>query len=127
MEAWENWWRMAQGSLTAAQVLEQQGEYRSGASRAYYAAYQAVTALLLYAKQTPPEGREAWSHEVTPDLVKNLPKAILTQTAFNDDSTSLCQILRTIFSCCTPYLNIKERNFSHFFIVFRVYPAIGNG
>ncbi len=77
MDAWERWWAMAQGSLVAAQSLERLGEVRSSASRAYYAAYQAATALLLYHSLTPPEGREAWSHETTPELVRQLPSRLL--------------------------------------------------
>ena len=77
MDAWERWWNMAQGSLKAAQELEVFGEHRSSVSRAYYAAYQAATALLLYARQIPPAGREAWSHEATPELVTELPGTIL--------------------------------------------------
>ncbi len=84
MEAWEKWWRMAQGSLTAAQFLETQKLPRSSASRAYYAAYQAATALLLYGGQMPPEGREAWSHEATPDLLGNLSGALLSPSVQKD-------------------------------------------
>ncbi len=80
MEAWEKWWRMAQGSLAAAQALGPLGEFRSAASRAYYAAYQAATALLLYTKRVPPEGREAWGHEATPDLLNDTPSAVLSLT-----------------------------------------------
>ena len=73
---------MAQGSLSAAQLLSKQAkqtqhEARSSASRAYYAAYQAVTALLLYARQIPPPEREAWSHDLTPELLRNLPLNVL--------------------------------------------------
>jgi hypothetical protein len=53
--------------------LEKSGHFRSSASRGYYAGYQAATSLLLYAKQVPPEGREAWSHEATPELIRKLP------------------------------------------------------
>ena len=80
MEAWEKWWRMAQGSLAAAQALERQGEARSGASRAYYAAYQGATALSLHFRRVPPEGREAWSHEATPDLLNDISSTTLTLT-----------------------------------------------
>ena len=64
--------------MAAAQILATQGEFRSSASRAYYAAYQSATALLLYAGQLVPEGREGWSHEATPDLLKSLPQKILS-------------------------------------------------
>ena len=77
MEAWERWWNMAQESLVAAQSLERLGLVRPCASRAYYAAYQAATALLLYARQVPPQDREAWSHEATPGLLRNLPNKML--------------------------------------------------
>ena len=81
MDAWKQWLLMARGSLIAAQSLAIQGEVRSSVSRAYYAAYQAATALLLYARQLPPEGREAWSHEVTPNLLESLPlKTLRSQT-----------------------------------------------
>lgn len=83
MEAWEKWWKMARGSLIAAQSLEQT-DVRSSASRNYYAAYQAVTALLLYQKLIPPADREAWSHEATPDLVREIPSRILRNEACKD-------------------------------------------
>ena len=80
MDPWEEWWRIAQGSLIGAQILEVEGESRSSASRAYYASYQGVTALLLYARQIPPEGREAWGHDMTPELLEGLPNRILLPT-----------------------------------------------
>lgn len=89
MEAWERWWAMAQGSLAAATLLRTQGEVRSSASRAYYAAYQAITAVLLYQGKTPPEGREAWSHEATPELFWKLSGTVLTQDARRDASSWL--------------------------------------
>lgn len=92
MEAWERWWNMAQGSLKAAQELEVFGEQRSSVSRAYYAAYQSATALLLYAKQVPPAGREAWSHEVTPEALNNLPPKIVP-LAIQEDLESRLSLL----------------------------------
>ena len=83
MDAWERWWNMAQGSLAAAQLLSKE-EVRSSASRAYYAAYQAVTALLLYHEMTPPNDREAWSHEATPDLFRLLSGTIISENARKD-------------------------------------------
>lgn len=65
MDAWEIWLRMAQGSLAAARLLAAQGEARSSASRAYYAAYQAVTAILLYHNMTPPVKRAAMMQRPT--------------------------------------------------------------
>ena len=58
---------MAQDSLQSARDLDP-GNPRSAISR-YYAAYQSITAVLLFLQQTPPEEREAWSHVDTPDLV----------------------------------------------------------
>lgn len=80
MEAWRKWREIARESLVAAQILETEDRPRSSVSRAYYASYQAVTALLLYAKQKPPMEREAWSHETTPELLKNLPGKMLVVT-----------------------------------------------
>ncbi len=84
MEAWERWWNMAQDSLVAAQSLERLGLLRSCASRTYYAAYQAVTALLLYARQVPPAGREAWSHEATPALLRSVSDKVLVRPIQRD-------------------------------------------
>lgn len=89
MEAWERWWHMAQDSLAAAKLLKDQGHLRSGASRSYYAAYQAASAVLLYLGTTPPEDREAWSHEATPDLLRKQLKAHVTQNQCNDLSRRL--------------------------------------
>jgi len=94
MEAWEKWWRMGQESLTAAQALEKQGLPRSSASRAYYAACQATTALLLYGRQVPPEGREAWSHELTPDLLGNIAGALLSLSMQKDLGKRLSSLYR---------------------------------
>ena len=81
MEAWEKWWQMAQDSLASAQLLQQHGHYRASASRSYYSAYQAVTAILLYQKQTPPDGREAWSHAATPEHMRNMSETALSHNA----------------------------------------------
>lgn len=89
MEAWERWWSMAQGSLKAAQLLAQQGEVRSSASRAYHAAYQAVTAVLLYYGMTPPADREAWSHTDTPGLIWKLAGTTTRQDARRDVASRL--------------------------------------
>ncbi|HZP83600.1 MAG TPA: HEPN domain-containing protein [Chthonomonadaceae bacterium] len=70
MEAWQQWREMARESAKAAQQVEAEGCLRSSASRYYYAAYQAVTAVLLYRKLTPPDTEEAWSHAVTPQLLE---------------------------------------------------------
>ncbi len=106
MDAWIRWLQMAQGSLAAAQALAVQGEARSAASRAYYAAYQAVTALLLYHGMTPPEDREAWSHEATPDLLWHLAPTTLKQDRRKDMAHRLADLydLRLI----ADYVSIAE-------------------
>jgi len=71
---WELWIEMAHESLQTAAGAEVGGLLRSSVSRYYYAAYQAITALLLYRGVTPPvvDGvpREAWSHADTPELIR---------------------------------------------------------
>ncbi len=106
MEAWERRWNMAQGSLAAAQLLAKEGEVRSSASRAYYAAFQAVTALLLYHGMTPPEDREAWSHEATPDLIRRLASTTIKQDVRRDIAQRLaaCYELRVV----ADYVGIAE-------------------
>ena len=71
MEAWDQWRALARGSERAARLAEAGECPRSAASRYYYAAYQAATALLLYRGLTPPAGREAWNHADTPALLQD--------------------------------------------------------
>ena len=69
---WEQWIKMAQESLEAANQMESIAP-RSAVSRYYYAAFQAMTALLHRRGTHPPEGREAWNHTgdgSTPELVE---------------------------------------------------------
>ena len=61
---------MARESERAARLAEADGCLRSAANRYYYAAYQAMTAILLYRGLTPPADREAWSHDETPSLIE---------------------------------------------------------
>ena len=56
--------------MTAGGVTLSAQCYRSSASRYYYAAYQIASAVLLYLGLQPPAGREAWSHEATPELLR---------------------------------------------------------
>ncbi len=65
------WSEMSRDSLVAANSLETVST-RSSISRYYYAAYQAVTAVLHYrADLAPPEEREAWNHMQTPLMVRD--------------------------------------------------------
>jgi uncharacterized protein (UPF0332 family) len=81
-QLWTPWIHMALDSRDSANVALNSSSYRSAASRYYYAAFQAATALLHYCRQTPPivEGvrREAWSHEVTPDLFEEQLKPFVS-------------------------------------------------
>lgn len=69
METWQRWQEMARESERADRLAEAEDCFRSAASRYYYAAYQAATALLIYRGLIPPADREAWSHEGTPNVV----------------------------------------------------------
>ena len=81
MKPWERWLEMAQDSLQSARDLGSEhsisAHLRSAVSRYYYAAYQAVTAVLLYLSQIPPDNREAWSHAETPDFTVNVFARVL--------------------------------------------------
>lgn len=89
MEAWEKWWRRALDSLDAANLLQAHGHSYSVVSRSYYAAYQAASAVLLYLKTTLPENREAWSHEETPELLRQRLRTLLERGQCNDLSDRL--------------------------------------
>ncbi len=83
---------MAQGSLRAAAACMDIVEYRSSLSRYYYAAYQAVSALLLYQGLAPPlvrgEQREAWPHAATPDLFAEVLRKFIQSNARRNDLKS---------------------------------------
>ena len=66
---WRSWRVMARDSLTAAKVLHKEHLFRASASRAYYAAYLAVSAVNIYIGRSQPPAREAWSHEDTPRMI----------------------------------------------------------
>ena len=74
-EVWRSWLEMADESMWAAATAEDVGCRRPAISRYYYAAYQAVSAVLLYRNIPRPTidrvEREAWSHDLTPDLVRD--------------------------------------------------------
>lgn len=70
---WGRWLAMAHESRAAAVQSQEAGRPRSAASRFYYTAYQAASALLLYCRLTPPtisgQRRESWSHGEMPGLL----------------------------------------------------------
>jgi len=85
---------MARGSLEAAEDHLVQSRLRDAASRFYYAAYQATTALLHYRGLMPPQGREAWSHDDTPDLVLDQLASFL---ASRDVRRRIARTLRELY------------------------------
>ncbi len=95
MDAWQLWQEMARESEEAARLAEAGGCLRSAASRYYYTAYQAATALLLYRGLTPPLGREAWNHEDTPALLQDqLRTLIRSRDKRNDLAARLVDLYR---------------------------------
>jgi len=95
MDAWRLWQEMARESEEAARLSEAGGCRRPAASRYYYAAYQAVTALLLYRELTPPTEREAWNHEDTPALLQDqLRTLIRSRDKRNDLAQRLVDLYR---------------------------------
>ena len=93
MEAWEQWRDMAAESEEAARLAEAGGCLRSAASRYYYSAYQAVTAMLVYRKVPTPEDRQAWSHDQTPDLIQEQLGPVLQSRDKRNDLTRRLQRL----------------------------------
>lgn len=85
MDAWQLWQQIARESEEAARLAEAGGCLRPAASRYYYAAYQAVTALLLYKGLIPPAEREAWGHVDTPPLLQDQLQALIRSRARRDD------------------------------------------
>lgn len=95
MDAWRLWQEMARESEEAARLAEAGGCLRSAASRYYYTAYQAATALLLYRGLTPSLGREAWNHEDTPALLQDqLRTLIRSRDKRNDLAARLVDLYR---------------------------------
>jgi uncharacterized protein (UPF0332 family) len=93
--SWRLWQKMAQESFDAGELAIGQRFLRSAASRLYYAAYQAITALLLYRNLTPPEEYEAWSHEDTPGLIEDHLTPIIRA---RDQRRNLSRRLRALYS-----------------------------
>lgn len=79
---------MAQESEKAARLAESEDCFRSAASRYYYAAYQAATALLVYRGLTVPADREAWSHPDTPLLVQTELRMLIPSRNRRNDVAS---------------------------------------
>ena len=99
MEAWEQWRELAAESERAARNAAQDHCLRSSVSRYYYGCYQAVTALLLYRRLTPPINREAWSHDMTPiNLREQLEPLIASRDKRRDLASRLERLYKTRIS-----------------------------
>ncbi|MEK7727819.1 MAG: hypothetical protein AAB354_05355 [candidate division KSB1 bacterium] len=68
MLPWTQWRNKSQSSLTAAQVLLDNDKPVEAASRAYYAAYQMTTAVLLKLRLEPRSDYGNWSHHETVEM-----------------------------------------------------------
>jgi uncharacterized protein (UPF0332 family) len=62
---WEQWREKSESSLEAAQILLERGKPVEAASRAYYAAYQMTTAVLIRLNLSPREAFGNWAHRET--------------------------------------------------------------
>lgn len=65
------WRELSEDSLLAAEALLQEGHYRSCISRAYYAAYCAVTHEVVQKLTTFSYSRNNPSHELLPNYIQN--------------------------------------------------------
>ena len=70
LEFWVTWDDLSRENLAAAKLLASAGLLRSAVSRAYYAAYAAVSAKLV-GKTSFPAGRHGPSHDRLPKLAMN--------------------------------------------------------
>jgi len=68
MLTWEQWQEKSRSSLEAAQILLERNKPVEAASRAYYAAYQMVTAVLIKLHLVPRSAYGNWSHHETVDM-----------------------------------------------------------
>jgi uncharacterized protein (UPF0332 family) len=65
MLTWEQWREKSKSSLEAAQILLERDKPIEAASRAYYAAYQMVTAVLVRLNLSPRDAFGNWAHRET--------------------------------------------------------------
>jgi uncharacterized protein (UPF0332 family) len=65
MLSWDEWQEKAESSLEAGRILLENGKPVEAVNRAYYAAYQMVTGVLIKIGQTPRPDYGNWSHEET--------------------------------------------------------------
>lgn len=65
---WQQWREKSKSSLEAAQILLERDKPIEAASRAYYAAYQITTAVLIKLNLSPREAFGNWSHHETLEM-----------------------------------------------------------
>jgi len=70
MLTWEQWLEKSNSSLAAARILLENHKPVEAASRAYYAAYQMVTAVLIKLKFSPRTEYGNWAHQDTQDMYR---------------------------------------------------------
>jgi uncharacterized protein (UPF0332 family) len=68
--SFEQWKSKSKSSLGAARVLLEHDQPVEAASRAYYAAYQMVTGVLLRLKLSPRSAYGNWAHLETQDMYR---------------------------------------------------------
>jgi uncharacterized protein (UPF0332 family) len=70
MLTWEQWQEKSKSSLDASQILLANQKPIEAASRAYYAAYQMVTGVLIKLKLDPRSEFGNWSHQETQEMYR---------------------------------------------------------
>jgi uncharacterized protein (UPF0332 family) len=65
---WEQWREKSKSSLEASQILLARGKPIEAASRAYYAAYQMTTAVLVRLNLSPRDAFGNWAHRETVEM-----------------------------------------------------------
>ena len=70
MLTWEQWLEKPESSLEASRILLENNKPIEAASRAYYAAYQMVTAVLIKLKLNPRSEFGNWSHHETGEMYR---------------------------------------------------------
>ncbi|MGH7596240.1 MAG: HEPN domain-containing protein [bacterium] len=68
MLTWEQWQEKSKSSLEASQILLENQKPIEAASRAYYAAYQMVTSVLIKLRLSPRGEFGNWSHHETYEI-----------------------------------------------------------
>jgi uncharacterized protein (UPF0332 family) len=70
MLTWEQWQEKSKSSLAASRILLENDKPVEAASRAYYAAYQMVTGVLIRLKLTPRGEYGNWAHQETQEMYR---------------------------------------------------------